>query len=129
MRLRVVNTTDPAAAIELLRAVEPHAVDGARAEEMAFGCALLDVIEEGQRVGAVAVEIEGERATITAAASRGVATWRELQMIEGQLKRMGIKRLGMFTKRPGLVRQLARRGYQPLRPWGTGFALELEKEL
>lgn len=129
MRLQVRDATDRAACVELLRRVETFAIDGASAEQMAAGCALLELNEDGRRVGAVAIELHGERATITAASSHGLATWAELQMIEKLMQSHGVKRLGLFTQRRGLVRQLKRRGYRVVRPWGTGFALEMEKDI
>ena len=108
----IQRARDRAAAVERLRAVEPHAVDGATAEDMSAGCDLLDVVEGGEVVGAVAVEIVGDTAVITAAASDGAHTYAELAAIERQLRAMGVKRLRMFTKRPGLVRNLAREGYR-----------------
>lgn len=113
---------DPAGALQRLRAVEPHAVDGCTAEQMAAGCALLEVVEQGVCVGAVAVDITGDEATIKAAASDGVCTVAELLMIEAALKRCGVRRVGVFTRRAGLVRNLSRQGY-------TLKSAELIKEL
>lgn len=111
MLLEVRDTIDKAAAVAMLRAVEPHSVDGATVDEMTAGCLLLDVVEEGQVVGAVAVEIEGQGATITAAASHGEASFRALGLVEGLLKRAGVSRVGMVTKRFGLVHRLGNIGY------------------
>jgi hypothetical protein len=113
---------DRAAAVAVLRAVEPHAIDDATAADMAEGCVLFDVMEHGRAVGAVAIEIAGQVATIKAAASYGHSTYDELALIERGLRNLGIKRVAMFTRRPGLVRRLV----------GTGYRLreaELEKDL
>lgn len=118
----VKPAADPAAALANLRQVEPHAVSGESAQELANGCVLLDVLEGGQPVGAVAVQIEGEGAVITAFASHGQATYHELALIEAALKRSGVRRVAMLTRRPGLVRNLVREGYSLQRA-------ELEKAL
>lgn len=110
--LTIRDTTDRAACIERLRQVEPYAVDGATVDEMVEGCALLDVIEAGQVVGAVAVDVRGEVATIRAAASEGRATYAELTLIEALLRRQGVREVHLYTRRPGLVRKLLAQGYE-----------------
>lgn len=130
MRIGLHPASDCAAAVERLRAAERFAVDGAAAEDMARGCVLFDVLEDGMPVGAIAVDLaEAPRAVVTAAASHGRATWSHLSMLEDTLRVNGLQRVAAFTKRPGLVRQLARRGYQPVRPIGPDRVAELEKEL
>lgn len=111
MRVELRDTTDRRACVDMLRQVEAHAVDGEAVADMIDGCALLDVVEDGAIVGAVAVRIEGAAATITAAASSGAATYLELAMIERLLSARGVRRVGMFTQRPGLVRRLLAQGY------------------
>lgn len=101
-----------AAAIDRLREVEPHAVDGASAEDMAADAELFEVLEGGRVVGVVAVRVEGDGATITAATASGLATWRHLAELERALHARGVRRLGVCTRRPGLVRELLRRGYR-----------------
>lgn len=112
LRIEVAPTTDRAAALRRLAPVERHAIDGATATELADGCELLDVIEAGHPVGAVALSIDGGVATIKAAASRGTATAEELQHVEHIAQRAGAVMLGMFTRRGALVRALAARGYR-----------------
>jgi hypothetical protein len=107
---RVVAAREPAAAVRLLRRVEPHAVDGSMAEDMAAGCELMDVIEDGNVVGAIAVEVRGEVATIKAAVNTGANTYAALLLLEAQLKARGVRFVGMFTKRAGLVRRLINTG-------------------
>lgn len=100
--------------MKYLRRVERHAVDGATAEQMAEGCHVLDVLAHGRIVGAVAIQIIGQHATITAAAGDGdggECTGAELDLIEDSLLRRGVTHLTIKTKRPGLVRQMARCGY------------------
>lgn len=110
--LTIQDTTDRAAALDHLRRAERHAVDSATAEQMADGCHVLDVIEHGRIVGAVAIQIIGQHATITGAGSDGSeCTYEELDMIEDALLRRGVTHVTIKTKRPGLVRQMARRGY------------------
>lgn len=111
MLCQVKRAADPRAALDRLRAVEPFAVDGSTADEMAEGCELLDLIEDGATVGAVAIHIAGTHATINAAASRGQATYTELEAIERGLRAMGVESVQVNTRRHGLVRQLARLGY------------------
>ena len=111
MRACVLPAIDSAAALARLRAAERHAVDGSTAEEMAEGCALLDVIEDHRPVGAVALQVRGDVACITAAATRGRATYEALRQLERVLRTIGVRQLGLYTKRPGLVRSLARQGY------------------
>lgn len=113
---------DCAAAVAMLKRAADHAVNGESADELAEGCALLDVIEGGQPVGAVAVQLVGEEARITAFASRGQATYHELELIEAALQRSGVRRVRMLTMRPALVRNLVREGYELKRA-------ELEKVL
>lgn len=119
---QVKPAVDRAAAVAVLRAVEPHAIDGASVAEISEGCHLFDVLEHGRIVGAAAIEICGQVATIKAAASYGHSTYDELQLIENGLRNLGVKRVAMFTRRPGLVRRLVGQGYR-LRE------AELEKDL
>lgn len=109
--LLIHDTTDRAAAMRFLQRVEPHAVDGATAEQMAAGCHVLDVREHGRAVGAVAVAIDGKRATITAAAGEGECTYEELELLEASLKAHGVEVVGLSTRRPALIRRLAQGGY------------------
>jgi len=111
MRITVRDTADRQAALQVLQRAAVYATDGAELADLVDGCALLDVVEDGRTVGAVAVEIAGDVATIKAAASDGAATYVELALIEAALVVRGVRWLGMFTKRPALVRQLARNGY------------------
>lgn len=113
MLCQVVNARNPAETLERLRAVEPWAVDGATVAEMTAGCALLDVLEDGQPVGAVAVEIDGDTATITAAMFSGEFSVDEFAYIERMLRTEGVRRLVAYTKRPGVVRRLmSARGFR-----------------
>lgn len=111
MRACVLPALDRGAAVARLRPAERHACDGSTADEMAAGCAVLDLIEHGQPVGAVAVSIVGDAACINAAATRGAATYEALQHLEGALRDIGVRSLSLSTRRPGLVRRMARLGY------------------
>jgi hypothetical protein len=99
-------------AIERLRPVERRATDSSSAEDMAYGCDLLDVIEGDQVVGAAAVEVLGTVATIKAAASIGVHAYEHLALIEQWLKGRGCTHVGMFTKRMPLALNLIKCGYE-----------------
>lgn len=121
----IVKAKSYTEARERLRAVEPFAVGGASADDMTAGCLLLDVIEAGRIVGAVALDIEGEgkhrRATVTAATREGEMQAIEWQQIEAWARALGARRLRLVTRRPALVRNMIRR---------YGFAAAvLEKEL
>lgn len=122
MSAAVLPAADRAAALDRLAPAAAYAVGGETVEELAAGCALLDVIEGGQPVGAVAVQLVGDEARITAFASRGQATYHELALIEAALHRSGVRRVRMLTMRPALVRNLVREGYSLRRA-------ELEKAL
>lgn len=111
MHIGINDTADRAACLARLAAADPYTVDGCTAEEIAPGCTLLDVFEDGRIVGAVAVEIRGDIATIKAAAGACAVTYAHLILIEAALAARGVRFVGMFTKRPGLVRQLIARGY------------------
>lgn len=80
------------------------------------------MIEAGQIVGAVAVSIDGNVATLKAAATTGAETYEALGALEVAAKDAGAVLLGMFTKRGALVAELVRRGYR-IR------SVELEKDL
>lgn len=112
MLLEVRDSVDPEAAKAMLCAVEPHAVDGATVEDMTAGCTLLDILEGGAVVGAVAVEIEGEDATITAGTSKGEAAYQAMGLVENLLKRAGVKRVAFETRRIGLVDRMWNIGYE-----------------
>ncbi len=112
MSLTIASTGDRAAAYARLRAVERRAVDSATVAEMADDCIVLDVIEAGQVVGAVALDVQGTEATITAAANFGAKTWGALAMIEDGLKQRGVRRLRLFTRRRGLLAALMPKGYR-----------------
>lgn len=111
MDLDITLIEDRSSGVLRLRPVEAHATDGSTAAEMAEGCELFALHEEGRQVGAVAVRIEGDVATITAAASDGLMTYSHLAMLEDQLRARGVRHLGMYTKRPGLLRRLIGQGY------------------
>lgn len=121
------RAADPAAALHLLRQVEPYG-DGT-AEEMAEGCILLDVLDAGRPVGAVAVELRPPVATIKAAAAASPRVWVEhLPELERGLRCAGVQWVGAFTRRAGLVRRMAAQGYMPEAPDAEGFT-ELRKRL
>lgn len=122
MVVSVASTRDRAAAYLRLQPVQRRAVDAATVPEMADGCLVLDVIEDGATVGAVALDLQGDTATITAAANTGAHTWRALALIEAGLKQRGVRRLRLFTKRRGLIAALVPKGYRIA-------ACELTKEL
>lgn len=112
MNLEVRDAIDSTASVNLLKAAEPHAVDGSTAEEMADGCALLDLVEEGEIVGAMAVGIDGDHATIHACVSRGAAAFQSLSVTEELLRRAGLRSVGVVTRRTGLIRRLIKQGYR-----------------
>ena len=72
---------------------------------------MLEVLENGEIVGAVAVEVLGPDATITAAVSRGQASFGALVMIEDMLKRAGVRRVAVCTRRLGLIHRMSAMGY------------------
>lgn len=119
---RVERSSDGAASLTRLAAVDRRSVDGSTAAEIAEGCELLDVIEAGQVVGAVAVSIDGNVATLKAAATTGTQTYEALGALEVAAKEAGAVLLGMFTRRGALVPLLVARGYR-IR------SIELEKDL
>lgn len=111
----------------MLRQVEPYA-DGS-AEEMAAGCWLLDVLDGGHVVGAVAVEVRPPVATIKAAAVQSASVWRRhLPELERGLGCAGVQWVGAFTRRAGLVRRMTASGYTAEAPRADGFT-ELRKRL
>lgn len=112
MNVTVRATTDRAAAYQRLQSVERRAVDGATVPDMADGCLVLDILQDGQAVGAVAVDITDAEATITAGACWGACTYHALTMIEDGLKARGVKRLHMHTRRRGLLDALLPKGYR-----------------
>lgn len=111
MKYLIATTSDPRAAVERLRAVEPHTTDGASVAELTAGCVLYDVLERGDVVATVAVEYhDGDRATIKAAAGR-VDFAAALVALEDRLRQRGVRTVGLFTRRAGLLRNLGRAGY------------------
>jgi hypothetical protein len=121
------RAADPAAALRMLRRVEPYG-DGTAAQ-MAAGCLLLDVVERDKPVGAVAVELVPPVATIKAAAVASARVWAEhLPELEAGLRMAGVEWVGAFTKRAGLVRRMTARGYVAEAPGADGFT-ELRKRL
>lgn len=105
--------TDPRAAVELLRQAEPYSVDGSSAEQMAAGCAVFELLDDGRPVGAFTFEVRGDTLRCSAAAGRG----RDLagtvaRFAEAEAARIGVHRLVCETRRPGLVRRLKREGYR-----------------
>lgn len=118
---RVLPSLDQRATAERLRPVERRAVDGATVAEMTAGCALFDVWDGFRIVGAVALDLQGEVATVTAAARQGDTPPDEWPQIEAHARRLGAKRIRLLTRRPALVRRMIERE-------GFGFAL-MEKAL
>jgi hypothetical protein len=112
MTVTVAATSDRAAAYARLQPVARRAVDGATVPEMADGCIVLDVIQNGRAVGSVALDVEGSEATITAGACWGDCTYHALRMIEAGLRERGVKRLHIHTKRRGLLAALGPGGYR-----------------
>ena len=111
--IAIKDAQDVPAALHRLRAVERHAVDGSNVEKMTLGAYVLDVMADGQAVGAVAIKIsaDGQTATIRAAQCDGPA-YASLDLIEDALQQRGVRQVGMFTKRAGLIRALQKRGYE-----------------
>lgn len=126
MHLTLRDAADRAEALRRLLPVERRAVDGATVDDWQ-DCALLDVIEDGAAVGAIAVELIGDRAFVPAAANTGRATWAHLRLLELMVQRAGMRAIGMRTRRRGLVRQLVRLGYSAVSEGGGAW--ELSKEL
>ena len=110
--IQIEPTRDMVAALRRLEAVEIFAIGGATVAEMTAGCTVLDVSEHGQIVGTLALELVGDVARITAAASWGKHTAQELAMIESIAKGLGAKHLEFCTRRPGLIRRALSSGYQ-----------------
>lgn len=106
-------TDDPARALAVLRGVERFAVDGSSAEQLAEGCTLLDVVEGGRVVGAIALEVKGAFAFITAGAGTGEQTdaAEAIRQTEDMARCMGARRIALLTRRLGMVRNLVRDGY------------------
>lgn len=111
MIAEVRPTIDRAAALAMLARVEAFAVDGATVADMTAGTQVFDLVEDGRTVGAVAIELVGTVATITAAVSDGRATMPELAAIERMCRAAGAKTLRMITKRAGLVRKMTAAGF------------------
>lgn len=109
--IAIRSAADVGAALTRLRPVERRATDGASVEDMAEGCALLDIIEDGRTVGAVALHVQGDTATIRAGACTGQHTYKHLALLERALKERGIRRVGIFTRRRGLLANLCAAGY------------------
>lgn len=112
MQITIAPAADRAAALRRLVPVERHAVGGATVIDMCEGAELLDVSEDGRIIGTMAVSIDGDRATITAACGHGRRAGLELQMLEHMLKARGVCTVGAFTRRPGLVVRLVGAGYE-----------------
>lgn len=125
MNIALRDASDRAAALQRLAPVQRRAIDGATLADWA-DCSLLDVVEEGETVGAIAVELIGSHAFIPAAASRGRCTYAHLRLLELMVARHGARTIGMRTRRPALVHRLVRLGYAAI---GEPGAWELTKEL
>lgn len=96
-----------------LRAVEPHAIDGAELHELTADCVLLDVMHGGACVAALAVAFhDGDRATIKAAAGKLDDFGAALAAVESHLTGRGVRTVGLWTRRYGLIRNLGRAGYR-----------------
>jgi hypothetical protein len=100
-----------ASAVRLLRGVERYATDGATAEDMTAGCVLLDITDAGEVVGAVALDVVGSVATITATIRRGEIQPGELAEVERIAREHGARELRFLTRRPGLVRTMQAEGF------------------
>lgn len=105
--LTITASADQAATVERLAAVELYAVGGANVGEMTDGCTLLDVRQEGRIVGALAIDRQGDLATITACQFEGEYPVAAFAALESLLRQNGIKRIKAETTRPGMVRRLA----------------------
>lgn len=112
MIIAITDTADRAACIARMASVERWGVDGATLPEMLAGATLLDVVEDGQPVGAIALVIEGDTATVTAAASRGQGTAAEIELLHDALRAKGVARVRLMTRRPGAIRRTIGHGYQ-----------------
>lgn len=110
--IAIRSAADVGAALARLLAVERRSTDGSTVAEMVEGCAVLDLVEDGRTVGAVAVHVQGDTATIRAACCDGQHTYRHLALIEGALKARGVRRVGLFTRRRGLLDRLCAAGYR-----------------
>lgn len=122
MTYQIVPAPDRQAALRVLAAVERFAVDGATAVEIAEGCELLDVLQDGRRVGVVALAVEGQAGTIKAAAGQTACLPGTVAAIEDFARARGARRLAFFTRRPGLLRRMLPGGYRLVEA-------EVEKEL
>jgi hypothetical protein len=116
-------TTDRRRALALLARVVPHAVDGATLDDMTAGCELLDVTDAGEVVGAIALDVVGDVATITAAYRAGCMTADDMRGVEAIARAAGARRVRLLSRRPGLVRNMQTR-------YGYSLAVaELTKDL
>jgi hypothetical protein len=131
MKIEVRAAADREACIDMLRKVERHACEPCTAEEMAEGCTLLDVLEDGRTVGAAAVEVTGGHATIRAATASGAHSWAEFGMFERMLRDKGVRTVGLLTRRRALVERLTQRGYRVVSvdALRTCVVFEMQKEL
>ncbi|MCV2361654.1 hypothetical protein LNV08_22035 [Paucibacter sp. TC2R-5] len=80
--------------------------------DMTAGCLMLDILENGRAVGAVALDIVGNVATITATARDGELGPDELAQLETIARREGAHTLKFWTRRPALVRSMQRAGFE-----------------
>ena len=118
--LSVRPASDLAASLALLERAERYEVTGAaRVADLIAGCAVFDVVADGQTVGAFAVRVDtystGRELSVTAAGGVGdlgqteaMAAWCEQQARDV----IGARALSCQTRRRGLVRKLEGLGYR-----------------
>lgn len=112
MNIGIRDTVDRAAALARLATVERWAIDGATVPDMIDGAYVLDVLEDGLAVGAIALTINGDVATVTAAASTGRGTGAEIELLHDALRAQGLRQVRLFTRRPGAIRKTTAHGYR-----------------
>lgn len=112
MIVEIRDTTDRPAALDRLRRVARWAIDAATVPEMCEGCVVLDVVEDGKPVGTISLSISDTVATVNAAASTGQGTNEEITLLHDALKSKGVRKVRIFTRRPGAIRKTIAHGYR-----------------
>lgn len=123
--ISIRDAVDQADALHhLQRAVRYACTPGSTIDGAIRGAHVLDVVSDDAVVGAVAVRIEGECATVTAFASQGAFASEQWPVLREALSAKGVRHVGLYTKRPGMIRALLRAGFRV-----RNCELELELEL
>lgn len=128
---KIVLTMAPAAEAEARaafeRALRYDPTGCLTMDEIMDGAACFAVLHRDRPVLHYALAIEGEHAWLRAGvgAMPGVDLVRAvLPAIEDQARLCGCRTLGLATKRPGLVRKMARQGYHVIGLYGAGVSMQ-----